>query len=437
MRPEPMTGTLIVSGGAVAGTIHVPGDKSISHRAALLAALADGAGEITGFLDAADTNALLGALEALGIRIERSPTALRIHGRGAAPWQSPAHDLDLGNSGTALRLLAGVLAGRGVRAVLTGDASLRRRPMARIVEPLLHMGARISAREGVPPVVLSGGALHGATHALPVASAQVLSCLLFAGLHADGETWVRCPSGARDHTERLLAHYGVPLTRAQGRVGVVRCNWDTVGARAVRVPADPSSAAFFAAAAALVPGAEVTLPGLCANPTRTAFVAVLARSGADVAWLGTDGTSHEPVATLHVRGGGLRGFQVAPAEVPGLIDELPVLMAVAALATGRTVISGAGELRHKESDRLAAMAAALSALGAEVRPTGDGVEIEGGRLHGGTVDAHHDHRVAMAMAVAAVRADGPVRIRNAAEVATSYPGFVEAARRAGMEVTAE
>ncbi|MCA1798021.1 MAG: 3-phosphoshikimate 1-carboxyvinyltransferase [Xanthomonadaceae bacterium] len=425
---------LIVSGGTITGTISVPGDKSISHRAALFAALANGPGDITGFLESADTDALLAALAALGIRIERTPETVRIHGRGAARWDDPEGDLDLGNSGTALRLLAGVLAGRGVRATLTGDASLRTRPMQRIVEPLQRMGAVISAREGTPPVVLGGGALRGVTHPVPATSAQVVSCLLLAGLHADGETWVARAPGVRDHTERMLAHFDIPLQRDNGRLGVTGCEWDAVAARPIAVPRDPSAAAFFAVAAALVPGAEVTLPGLCANPTRTGFAAVLGRMGAEVGWAGIDDAGAEPVGTLHVHGRALQGVRISAAEVPTLIDELPALMVAAAYAKGRTVVAGAAELRHKESDRIATMAAMLSALGVEVRETPDGVEIEGGRLRGGTVDARHDHRVAMAAAVAALGADGPVTIRNCAEIATSFPGFAATARAAGMEV---
>lgn len=432
-----MSDTLVVSGGAITGTVRVPGDKSISHRAALLAALAQGPGDITGFLESADTDALLGALAALGIRVERTPETVRIHGRGAARWDDPERDLDLGNSGTALRLLAGVLAGRGVHAVLTGDASLRTRPMQRIVEPLRRMGAEISAREGVPPVVLGGGALRGATHPVPAASAQVVSCLLFAGLHAEGETWVARAPGVRDHTERMLGHYGVPVHRKRGRLGVAGCDWGAVAARPVAVPGDPSAAAFFAVAAALMPGAEVALPGICANPTRTGFASVLGRMGAEIAWAGIDESGAEPVGTLHIRGRALHGVRIDAAEIPTLIDELPALMVAAAYASGRTVVAGAAELRHKESDRIATMAALLAALGSEVRETPDGVEIEGGRLRGGTVDAHHDHRVAMAAAVAALGADGPVTIRNCAEIATSFPGFAAAARAAGLEVEAQ
>ena len=421
---------LTVTGGQLSGTVPVPGDKSISHRAVLLAALASGVGEVHGFLDAADTNALLGALGALGVTVERpSPTTVRIHGRGNAPFDRPDSPLDLGNSGTGLRLLAGVLAGRGTRATLTGDASLRARPMLRIVEPLRRMGARVAAHGGNAPLTLDGGALTGAEHRVDIASAQVASCLLFAGLHAEGRTRVMLPAPARDHTERLLAAYGIPT-----RGGVRRCDWDRVPARTVVVPGDPSSAAFVAAGAALVPGSEVRVPALGANPLRTGFVRVLARMGAEVEWGGVVERDGEPVADLVVRGRALRGTRIQAAEVPGLIDELPVLLALAAFADGTTTVDGAGELRYKESDRLAAMGAGLTAIGGRVTMHADGLTIEGGRPSGGAVDAHDDHRIAMAFAVAGLRA--PVTIRSHAGIDTSWPGFVETLRAAGLEVTA-
>ena len=418
---------LIVNGGQLSGTVTIPGDKSISHRAAILAALANGIGEIHGFLEAADTQALLGALEALGVTIERTaPGELRIHGRANAPFNDPDGPLDLGNSGTALRLLSGVLAGRGTRAVLTGDASLRRRPMARIVEPLRRMGARIDAGpDDTAPLTLQGGGLHGIDHEAPVASAQVASCVLLAGLHADGATQVRLPAPARDHTERLLAAYGI-----ESRDGVRRCDWSRVDARRVTVPGDPSAAAFVAAGAALVPGSEILIRGLCANPLRTGFADVLARMGAEVAWTGLRERDGEPVGDLAVRGRALQGVAIRADEVPGLIDELPVLLAVAAFANGATTVDGAAELRYKESDRLATMAAALEAFGARVVQRPDGLTVEGGRPAGGEVDAHDDHRVAMAFAVAGLRA--PVRVRRWQAIATSWPGFVADLRAAGL-----
>jgi 3-phosphoshikimate 1-carboxyvinyltransferase len=421
---------LVINGGQLSGAIRVPGDKSISHRAAILASLANGVGEIHGFLEAADTHALLGALAALGVSIERvAPGHLRIQGRGNAPFDDPGEPLDLGNSGTALRLLAGVLAGRGTHAVLTGDASLCRRPMARIVEPLRRMGARIDVSAGdTAPLTLQGGALAGIDHAPEVASAQVASCVMLAGLHADGTTRVRLPAPARDHTERLLAAYGIDT-----RDGVRRCDWSRVSPRDVTVPGDPSAAAFVAAGAALVPGSEVHLEGVCANPLRTGFTDVLARMGAEVAWTGVQARDGEPVGTLRVRGRALRGIVIRPDEVPGLIDELPVLLAVAAFADGATTVDGAAELRYKESDRLATMAAGLEALGASVSLRADGLTVEGGRPPGGTIDAQGDHRIAMAFAIAGLRA--PVRIRRWQAVATSWPGFVRDLRAAGLSIT--
>lgn len=420
---------LIVNGGQLSGTVAVPGDKSISHRAAILAALANGVGEISGFLEAADTHALLSALEALGVTVERlAPGELRIHGRGNAPFDNPSAPLDLGNSGTALRLLAGVLAGRGTRAVLTGDASLRGRPMGRIVEPLRRMGAQLDAADGdTAPLALQGGALTGIEHASPAASAQVASCLLLAGLHAEGTTRVRLPAPARDHTERMLAAYGI-----DAKDGVRRCDWSGVSARRLVVPGDPSSAAFVAAGAALVPGSEVRLAGVCANPLRIGFADVLARMGAEVDWTGVRVVNGEPVGDLSVRGGALRGVTLRPDEVPGLIDELPVLLAVSAFAEGTTTVDGAAELRYKESDRLATMAAGLEALGARVSLRQDGLTVEGGQPAGGEIDAQDDHRIAMAFAIAGLRA--PVRIRRWEAIATSWPDFVAELQAAGLDI---
>ena len=416
-------------GGRIEGIVLVPHDKSISHRAAIIAALANGPGEIDGFLEADDTHALLGALAALGVRIERpAPGVVRIEGRGNAPFADPGQPLDLGNSGTALRLLAGVLAGRGTRAVLTGDASLRTRPMARIVEPLRQMGARITDTGGCAPLTLAGGALKGIAHHATVASAQVESCLLFAGLHADGATQVTLPAPARDHTQRLLALYGIGT-----RDGVTRCDWSRIPARRVRVPRDASQAAFVAAAAALA-GTEVWIPDLGANPHRIAYARVLERMGAAVSWQGVAERDGEPVGELVVRGAPLRATRITAAEVPGLIDELPVLLVLAAFADGATTVDGAGELRYKESDRLETVAAGLEALGVRVERRADGLTVHGGRggIGGGTIDAHDDHRIAMAFAVAGVRV--PVRVTRAGAVRTSWPGFVDDLAAAGLEI---
>ncbi len=420
---------LIVNGGQLSGTVQVPGDKSISHRAAILASLANGVGEIENFLEAADTHALLSALEALGVIIERvGPGQLRIHGRANAPFDDPHEPLDLGNSGTAVRLLAGVLAGRGTRATLSGDASLRGRPMRRIVEPLRQMGAHIDASaDGTAPITLLGGALTGIDHAPQAASAQVASCVLLAGLHADGTTRVRLPAPARDHTERLLSAYGI-----ETHDGVRRCDWSQINARNLTIPGDPSSAAFVAAGAALIPGSEVQLNGICANPLRAGFADVLARMGAEVAWTGIHERDGEPVGDLHIRGGALRGTSIDADEIPGLIDELPVLLMLAAFAGGTTTVDGAAELRYKESDRLASMAAGLDALGVRVSLRPDGLTVKGGQPAGGEVDAHDDHRIAMAFAIAGLRA--PVRIRRWHAIATSWPTFVDQLRAAGLDI---
>lgn len=328
--------------------------------------------------------------------------------------------------------MAGVLAGRGTQAVLTGDASLRLRPMSRIVTPLVAMGADISSREGLPPLRLAGGALRGMRHRMQVPSAQVKSCLLLAGLHASGETWIEEPHPTRDHTERLLTRFAIPVHREGGAVGVKQCDWDSINGQNVAIPRDISSAAFFAVAVALMPGSELRLPGVGMNPSRTGFLEVLRKFGAKITLELHPDQSAEPVGDLIVRGDELRGVHIQPTQVPGLIDEIPALLVAAACAEGRTVLSGAAELRVKESDRLAAMTRGLEALGVEVYEQADGIEIHGGDLKGGTVDAMHDHRIAMAFVVASLRASGPIEILNCAQIDTSFPGFVETARQAGL-----
>jgi 3-phosphoshikimate 1-carboxyvinyltransferase len=426
--------TLRVTGGTVAGRVAVPGDKSISHRAALIGALASGTTTITGFLHSADCRATLAALRALGVAIEAdTDNVIRIQGRGGAPFQAPAKPLDLGNSGTSIRLLAGLLAGQGIPAVLTGDDSLRARPMGRVTEPLRAMGSRIDDKDWHAPLRLNGGALHGIRYRLPVASAQVKSALLLAGLHADGETWVES-APTRDHTERMLEDFGVRLLRDDAGIGVTRCDWSTIAGRPIRVPGDASSAAFFAVGAALVPGATVVLEGIGMNPGRTGFLEILRRMGATVV-SGTETQSGgEPSADVTVTGGPLHGVSIAAPEIPGLIDEIPALLVAAACAEGETVLDGAGELRHKESDRLAAMAEGLRALGGMVDERPEGLQITGGPLKSGTVNARGDHRVAMAFVIAGTRADGPVRIQDCSTIDTSFPGFVACAQAAGIEL---
>ena len=427
----------IAPAGALRGRLRVPGDKSISHRYAILAALADGVSVVTGYADGADCRATLRCLRALGVTVDSgsdsgsdsagdgaASRALTIHGRGLGALAPPSGELDAGNSGTTMRLLAGVVAAHPFRTVITGDGSLRRRPMRRVIEPLERMGASLEADDGRPPLIVHGGRLTGIEYAPPIASAQVKTAVLLAGLHAAGTTRVVEALPTRDHTERALLAFGAAVRRDPSGVTV------TGGARLraadLAVPGDPSSAAFWASAAAAVPGSEVRIDSVGLNPTRTAYLDVLRRAGAHVETRATEDAGGEPMGTLRVRHGGVRPVVVTPTEVPGLIDELPVLGAVAALGGGIDV-RGAGELRHKESDRIARLADGLRRLGARVEERPDGFRVDGsGRLAGGSVDAAGDHRLAMAFAVAALGADGPSVIAGADAVDVSYPGFFAA-----------
>lgn len=420
-------------GAPLRGSIRVPGDKSISHRAVMLGALAEGVTRIRGFLEGEDTRATARVFEQLGVRIEMPSASTRlIHGVGLHGLRASGGKLDCGNAGTGMRLLAGVLAGQRFDSVLVGDASLSQRPMRRVIEPLLAMGAHIDADPGgLPPLRIHGGRrLQGIDYAPPVASAQVKSALLLAGLSAQGETIVREPHPTRDYTERMLAAFGWPVVFAPGearlRGGHALCATD------VDVPADFSSAAFFVVAATLVPGSDLRLEAVGMNPRRTGLLRVLRAMGADIEATASREQGGEPVADLRVRHAALRGIEVPEAVVADMIDEFPVLFVAAACASGHTVIRGAAELRVKESDRLATMAAGLRALGIRIDETADGAVIEGGRIGGGSVDSHGDHRIAMSLAIAAQVADGEVRIGDVANVATSFPGFVPTAVAAGL-----
>lgn len=411
----------------VQGHVRPPGDKSISHRYALLAAIADGASRIEGYSTGADCASTLGCLEALGVEIRRSRTAdglrVEIAGRGLRGFRPSAATLDAGNSGSTMRMLAGILAAHPFRTSITGDDSLRRRPMRRIIVPLEQMGARITSEDGRPPLTIEGTARLSPLDFQPeVPSAQVKSAVLLAGLHADGVTTVREALATRDHTERALRMFGAQVEQA-GTAVSLRGGQRLAGCE-LAVPGDISSAAFWMVAAAALPGSEVTLEHVGLNPTRTGIVDVLRRMGARIdvePAPGADGG--EPAGTLVVRHGGLLETRIAPGEVPGVIDELPVL---AALAThgGALSVSGAQELRVKESDRISALADGLRRMGAtiEERPDGFAVRAEG-RLRGGEVDAQNDHRLAMAFAVAALGASGPTTIHDAGAAAVSYPEF--------------
>ena len=426
-------------GGRLAGRLRVPGDKSISHRAVMLGALADGVTEVTGFLEGADCLATMGAFRAMGVRIEGPEGGrLVIEGVGMEGLRPPPGPLDLGNSGTSMRLLAGLLAGQPFDTVLTGDASLSRRPMRRVTEPLARMGARIETTpEGTAPLRIHGNPhLRGIDHRSPVASAQVKSAVLLAGLYAEGRTCVTEPAPTRDHTERMLAGFGWPVAREPARLRVCLEGGHRLRATAVDVPADLSSAAFFLVGASIAPGSDVELEHVGLNPTRTGVIEILRRMGADLEVTPEGEAGGEPVGRIRVRAARLRGIEIPAGLVPLAIDEFPALFVAAACAEGRTVLSGAEELRVKESDRIQAMAEGLRALGVAAEPRPDGIAIEGvgpgGRLGGGTVESHGDHRIAMAFAMAALRAEGPVTIRDCTNVATSFPGFETLAREAGL-----
>lgn len=428
---------LAARGGPLRGQLTVPGDKSVSHRAVMLAAIAEGTSHVEGFLEGEDTRATAAILAQLGVRIEApSPSQRIVHGVGLHGLSPSADPLDCGNAGTGMRLLAGLLAGQGFASILVGDASLSRRPMGRVIDPLRRMGARIDAESGgLPPLrISSSNGLQAIDYELPVASAQVKSAILLAGLYARGETRVVEPHPTRDYTERMLAAFGWPV---QFRAGEARLTGGhRLSAARVQVPSDFSSAAFFLVAATLVPGSDLLLLGVGMNPRRTGLLAALRLMGADIREENAGHEGGEALADLRVRYAPLRGIDVPEALVPDMIDEFPALFVAAALASGTTVVRGAAELRVKESDRIATTAAALRALGAAIHETPDGAVIRGGVLHGGQVESHGDHRVAMSLAIAAQCASGEVRIHDCANVATSFPGFEGLARDAGFGLQA-
>lgn len=416
------------------GAVPVPGDKSISHRALMLAAIARGTSRITGFLAGEDCLATLAALRALGVDIERRDSEVTVHGAGMRGLAQAAHALDLGNSGTGLRLLAGLLCAQDFDSVLTGDDSLRRRPMERIVMPLERMGARIETRNGTPPLTVRGKRpLAGISYELPVASAQVKSAILLAALYAAGDTHVGEPAPTRDHTERLLRAMGADVEWGEGRVRIH--GGQELRALDVQVPADLSSAAFFVLLALIAPGCEVRLEAVGVNPARTGCIEILREMGADIRLENPRFLGEEPVADISARSSTLRGIRVDPGRVPSAIDEFPLLFVAAAAARGTTRFEGIGELRVKESDRIAVMARALQRLGIRVEESPDGAVVQGGRFAGGIVDSGGDHRVAMSLAVAGTVAAAPVRILHADNVATSFPGFATSLQALGGRIS--
>ncbi|HEY1139518.1 MAG TPA: 3-phosphoshikimate 1-carboxyvinyltransferase [Lysobacter sp.] len=435
MNREAMQHWIASAGQPLTGSVRVPGDKSVSHRAVMLGAIAEGTTRIRGFLEGEDTRATARVFAQLGVRIDAPSAGERVvHGVGLHGLRGSGAPLDCGNAGTGMRLLTGLLAAQPFDSTLIGDESLSKRPMRRVTEPLAAMGALIDSEPGgLPPLRIHGGAdLRGVETTTAVASAQVKSALLLAGLYADGETIVREPHPTRDYTERMLAAFGWPIEFAPG-VARLRGR-DRLTAVDVDVPADFSSAAFFIVAATLVPGSELRIEAVGMNPRRTGLLEALRLMGADIREENRQEQGGEPVADLVVRHAPLHGIEVPVELVPDMIDEFPILFVAAVCAKGPTVVRGAAELRVKESDRIATMATGLRALGIEVQETPDGAVIEGGRLRGGSVESHGDHRIAMSFAVAAQRTDGEVRINDVANVATSFPGFVELAVGAGMSL---
>lgn len=427
---------IVDSGGSVNGRLKVPGDKSISHRSIMLGSLAEGVTEVSGFLEGEDSLATLKAFRAMGVRIEGPEKGrVTIHGVGLHGLKKPAAPLDCGNSGTSMRLLSGLMAGQAFDSVLIGDSSLTRRPMKRVTTPLAQMSARIDATEkGTSPLHIHGGSsLTAIDYVMPMASAQVKSCLMLAGLYANGTTCVTEPGVTRDHTERMLQSFGYAVETRGSTVCV--SGGGVLRAAPITVPADISSAAFFLVAASIAPGSDLVLEQVGVNPTRTGVIDILRLMGADIRLENERMEGGEPVADLHVRSAPLHGIDIPLDLVPLAIDEFPVLFIAAVAARGRTVLRGAEELRVKESDRIQVMADGLACLGVSAQPTHDGMIIEGGQaIGGGQINSHGDHRIAMAFAVAALRAGGAVIIDDCANVATSFPDFVGLARGVGIKI---
>ncbi len=424
----------------VRGVVTVPGDKSISHRALLLGGISQGVSTVRNWLSAADCQATLNAMRALGVTIEQlSSTELRVHGVGLRGLRPPASPIDCHGSGTTMRLLAGMLAGQAFTSTLDGHAGLRKRPMERVAVPLRQMGASVQTSQGYPPLTITGGNLKGIDYNLPVASAQVKSAILLAGLYASGQTTVRQPGPARDHTERLLLARGVDL-RLQGNAITLTPNSQSLSACSFAVPADFSSAAFPLTAALLIPNADLTLEGVGVNPTRTGLLEVLDRMGAEVEWLNSREQGGEPVADLRISSQTTRGpSEMRAVEIGGdlvvrMIDEFPILAVVATQAKGDTLVRDAHELRVKESDRIAAVAAELRKMGAAIEEREDGFVVKGPTLlHGASVDSRGDHRLAMALAVAGMIAKGETLIEDAEVIGDSFPGFVDLMKEIGGE----
>lgn len=424
-------------GGELSGEFRVPGDKSISHRSIMFGSIADGTTHVTGFLQGEDSLNTLRAFRAMGVEIDGPDDQGRvsIHGVGIDGLKAPESSINLGNSGTSIRLMSGLLAGQAFDVVLSGDRSLSKRPMKRVTDPLALMGARIDTDEGgKPPLRVHGGsAMKGIDYPMPMASAQVKSCLLLAGMYAEGKTCVTEPATTRDHTERMLTAFGYPVETNENRMCIE--GGGRLSACDIDVPADISSAAFFLVGASIAKNADITLQHVGINPTRTGVIDILKLMGANIALLNERTVGGEPVADIRVRSAKLKGINVPEQLVPLAIDEFPVLFVAAACAEGQTVVTGAEELRVKESDRIQVMADGLQAIGVDATPTADGMVINGGSIKGGTVHSRDDHRIAMAFTMAALRAEGEILIEDCENVNTSFPDFIGIANRAGIAVS--
>jgi 3-phosphoshikimate 1-carboxyvinyltransferase len=438
-----MTHYFCQPGSVIGGDLRLPGDKSMSVRSVILGSIAEGPTQVRGFLESSDTLSTVAAMRELGVNIVRQGAGkLLIHGVGMEGLEAAARPLDLGNSAAAMRLLTGLLAGQPFDSTLIGDPSLMRRPMERVAAPLRQMNADVTTRNGLPPVSIKGGrALRALEYELPIASAQVKSAVLIAGLQADGRTRVLEPIATRDHTERLLRAFGVEVLRRDRSVAIE--GGQVLHGASLDIPGDFSSASFFLVLGALCAQKGLTLRNVGINPTRTGLIDLLTRMGADIRVRQKDVSegaisgATEPVADIEVHASRLRAITVPESLVAACIDELPVFFVAASCAEGETIVRGAHELRVKESDRLAAMAQGLGRLGVEHELLADGLWIRGGHgFSGGSVDSHGDHRVAMAFAIASARASGPIEIRDVANVATSFPGFVQTSRSVGLQIEA-
>ena len=425
---------IVQPGGKLQGELRVPGDKSISHRSIMLGSLAEGVTEVSGFLEGDDALATLAAFRSMGVLIDGPKEGkVTIHGVGMHGLKASDKDIYLGNSGTSIRLLSGLLAGQNFASTLTGDKSLSGRPMRRVTDPLAMMGAEIDSDEGKLPLkIKANNKLTGITYTLPMASAQVKSCILLAGMYAKGQTTVTEPAPTRDHTERMLTGMGY----------AVEVNGDTVTiegggkltATSIDVPADISSATFFMVGAAIAEGSDITLTHVGINPTRIGVINILKLMGADITLSNESLTGGEPVADIRVRYAPLKGIKIPEDQVPLAIDEFPALFVAAACAEGTTILTGAEELRVKESDRIQAMADGLQILGIDAQSTDDGIIITGGVIGSGEIESHDDHRIAISFAIAGLQAGGTIQINNCANVATSFPDFIGLATKAGLDI---